>query len=251
MPGKCRVVLAGKCPGRRSRDGGAPCSPAAAEAQAPDCPAYSAGLSSNDGRSLGPAPRRAFSPRSSGAWPRASFGAQPPWWKRRFGTTSNGTGPRTGRGTSAKTWSGAGAMPAELPAAAIADAGPIIHLDELGCCRFWVGFVKDSCPTSSRWRRIVTVQREGHGHPQVTAPNRRPRNACRTSCAWGALDVGEAAALALWRGYSTAVLLCDVLAARQCAEGIGCAVTGTRREIGLLAPKGRRSRMVVSSQLSG
>ena len=131
-------------------------------------------------------------------------------------------------------------MPAELPSAAIADAGPIIHLDELGVLSVLGGFrevlVPDAVAMEADRHRPTWRSRAPAGLRTESPPEERMENFLRVA----ALDVGEAAALALWQEHPTAVLLCDDLAARQYAEGIGCAVTGT---LGLVLWAGRVGRL--------
>jgi predicted nucleic acid-binding protein len=131
-------------------------------------------------------------------------------------------------------------MPAELPSAAIADAGPIIHLDELGVLFVLGGFreilVPDVVAMEAERHRPTWRSRAPAGLRTEDPPEERMRNFLRVA----SLDVGEAAALALWQGHTTAILLCDDLPARRYAEGIGCPVTGT---LGLVLWAGRVGRL--------
>jgi hypothetical protein len=100
-------------------------------------------------------------------------------------------------------------MPAELPSAAIADAGPIIHLDELGVLSVLGGFrevlVPDVVAMEAERHRPTWRSRAPAGLRTESPPQERMENFLRV----GSLAVGEAAALALWREHPMAVLLCD------------------------------------------
>lgn len=141
-------------------------------------------------------------------------------------------------------------MPAaDLPRAAIADAGPVIHLDEIGQLAVLDGFAEVLVPgvvagESERhrpgWRsRAPTCVR-------IEDPSPERMQAIRASAP--DLDPGETAALALWQDRRDAVLLCDDLAARRHARSIGCEVAGT---LGLLlwAAGKRRIELPVAREL--
>lgn len=135
-------------------------------------------------------------------------------------------------------------MPAELPSAAVADAGPLIHLDELSLLQLLNGF------------RIVRVPRTVHAEASRHRPRWRGRAPTNVSVEdppaerfeaildESSLDAGEAAALALWELHRESVLLCDDLPARRYAESAGCSVAGT---VGLILWAARTERLDVTS----
>ena len=114
--------------------------------------------------------------------------------------------------------------------AAVADAGPLIHLDELDALPLLAGFTEVLVPAvvstevsrhRSGWTdRAPSCLREADPNPQsLRALNEEAISAD--------LDLGELSALALWREHPDFVLLCDDLAARHTAERLGCEVAGT------------------------
>jgi predicted nucleic acid-binding protein len=119
---------------------------------------------------------------------------------------------------------------ADTLVAAVADAGPLIHLDELGVLGFLCGFAEVLVPaiviaevTRHRpaWRASAPrCVREADATPQSL------RSIQEEGLATG-LDPGEVAALALWRERPDSILLCDDLAARRVADRMGCEVAGT------------------------
>jgi len=124
--------------------------------------------------------------------------------------------------------------------AAVADAGPLIHLDQLDCLSVLDAFVEVLVPS------IVAGEAERHrpgwrerGPSALRVEDPEPERVQAILQA-GALDAGEAAALALWESHIDAVLLCDDLAARRHAESMGCTIAGT---LGLLLRAGRTGRL--------
>lgn len=134
-------------------------------------------------------------------------------------------------------------MPAELASAAIADAGPLIHLDELDVLFVLAGFREVLVP------EVVAIEATRHRPrwrttaPTVLRIENPPFERAQHLMSTASLDLGEAAAFALWENHPDAVLLCDDLAARNHAESIGCSVTGT---LGLLLWAGRVGRVDIA-----
>jgi predicted nucleic acid-binding protein len=133
--------------------------------------------------------------------------------------------------------------------AAVADAGPLIHLDEL-----------DVLPILQRYRRVWVprrVAREVEDHRPgwrlrmppgisrvVSVPEAdRARLRARLSTL---LDPGEVEALAFWVDHPETVVLCDDLEARLAASGLGASVIGT---LGLLLLAAREDVLTVSAAL--
>ena len=114
--------------------------------------------------------------------------------------------------------------------AAVADAGPLIHLDELDALPLLSGFTEVLVPAvvaaevtrhRSGWTdRAPSCLREADPNPQTL-------RALNEEALSEDLDPGELSALALWREHPDFVLLCDDLAARRTAERLGCEVAGT------------------------
>ncbi len=114
--------------------------------------------------------------------------------------------------------------------AAVADAGPLIHLDELDSLPLLAGFTEVLVPAvvsaevsrhRSGWTdRAPSCLREA-------APNPKTLRALNEETLSAELDPGELSALALWRENPDFVLLCDDLVARRTAERLGCEVAGT------------------------
>jgi predicted nucleic acid-binding protein len=127
----------------------------------------------------------------------------------------------------------------------VSDAGPLIHLDELGCLELLSDF-------STVWVPDV-VRAEIETHRPAALDGKRvplrfhtaelaPDAALETLIMTLSLDRGEQSALQLVRGRPTAWLLTDDAAARLAAKTLGVRVHGS---IGVLLRsirRGRRSR---------
>jgi predicted nucleic acid-binding protein len=135
------------------------------------------------------------------------------------------------------------------PEAAVADAGPLIHLDELA--------VLDVLSCYGRVWVPVGVGTEVERHrpgwqdrsPNVLAFVDVPADdvvALRERLT-ADLDPGESAALAFWNRHRGMALLCDDLEARRVAAGLGAPVIGT---IGLLVQAARLGAMTKDTVLS-
>ncbi|MBI2947076.1 MAG: DNA-binding protein [Verrucomicrobia bacterium] len=132
------------------------------------------------------------------------------------------------------------------PAAVVLDAGPIIHLDELGCLDLLDGF--------GELRTPHTVWQEVQRHRPQMLPGRltelklsdvsKSPSPTLTALVRGLdLDAGEIAALCLLEQTRGELFLCDDAAARLAAESIGFKVHGT---IGLIVRAIRRSTRTVA-----
>lgn len=122
----------------------------------------------------------------------------------------------------------------------VADTGPIIHLDELGC----LDLLNDFNPLVpfQVWREICQYRPDLKQGPSlrlqlvnVTGPVSASLSAMVKSFG---LATGEASALALIERRKASLLLCDDAAARLAAESLGCAVRGT---IGIIVRASRRA----------
>ena len=131
-------------------------------------------------------------------------------------------------------------MPAEGLLAAIADAGPLIHLDELDVLVVLEAFTEVLVPS------VVAGEADHHRPgwldraPAVVGIEDPDSERVSAMMELGALDPGEAAALALWETRNDAIVLCDDLQARRHAESMGCSIAGT---LGLLLRAARTHQM--------
>lgn len=116
----------------------------------------------------------------------------------------------------------------------VSDAGPIIHLDELGCLDLLRGFGTVLVPRGV-WgevshHRPQLAHKDVPGSTIVEAEDAPTPRLIALGNSLG-LDAGERAALAMMEAGRARLLLCDDAAARLAAESFGFAVHGT---IGLL-----------------
>ena len=131
----------------------------------------------------------------------------------------------------------------------VCDAGPLIHLDELGCLDLLTGFRTVFVPEQV-WQEVerhrpgalertaVKLERvpvSVHEYPPLQA-------LIRTL----ALDLGEQVALSLMTSHPDAILLTDDAAARLAAEALGYQVHGT---IGILLRAVRREQRTLDEVL--
>jgi predicted nucleic acid-binding protein len=132
----------------------------------------------------------------------------------------------------------------------ICDAGPLIHLDELGCLDLLADFRSVFVPEQV-WREVehhraaalkyseVTLQRV----PVVLSAEASFQSLVRALT----LAVGEQAALSLMSRYPQAILLTDDAAARLAAVALGYNVHGT---VGILLRAVRRQQRTRDEVLS-
>lgn len=118
-------------------------------------------------------------------------------------------------------------------ACVVSDAGPLIHLDELGCLDLLKG-LGDVLIPEVVW---AEVQKHRPAFDPVRIPSARIVASALVDPQLQALskafdlDAGEIAALAVLRKERARMLLCDDSAARLAAESLGVEVRGT---IGLI-----------------
>jgi len=112
----------------------------------------------------------------------------------------------------------------------ICDAGPLIHLDELGCLDLLTDFSAVLVPEIV-WEEVRHHRPDVLGRPapkltcvQVSLPDEARLT---TLIRLLSLDAGEQAALALMLQHPQAILLTDDAAARLAAEQLGLRVHGT------------------------
>jgi predicted nucleic acid-binding protein len=122
----------------------------------------------------------------------------------------------------------------------VCDAGPVIHLDELGCLDLLADFVPLLVPRQvwgevTRHRgRLTDADVPGVRVVDVTGAASAKLSAISDSMA---LHVGERAALAVLGSEGARLFLCDDAAARLAAESLGFEVHGT---VGVLVRSIRR-----------
>jgi predicted nucleic acid-binding protein len=124
----------------------------------------------------------------------------------------------------------------------VADAGPLIHLDELGCLDLLADFSVVHT-TTQVWREVL--RHRPALTPAAIAELRIERAAWPVGSAVMAmaeafdLDAGEVSALGLMQHFSADLFLCDDAAARLVAESMGYEVHGT---VGLVIRAIRRQQ---------
>lgn len=134
----------------------------------------------------------------------------------------------------------------------VCDAGPLIHLDELGCLDLLADFRAVHVPEQV-WQEVEqhrsSALRSSGVQLQRTAVKLSRHASFEALVRALALDLGEQAALSLMRSYPDAILLTDDAAARLSAETLGYRVHGS---IGILLRairRGQRTRHEVLSLL--
>jgi len=122
----------------------------------------------------------------------------------------------------------------------VCDAGPLIHLDELGSLDLMEGFAP-LVISETVWSEVVRhrteLQAAAVPGAMLVADPAKADAALLTLFRSFALDVGERTALGLMSERRAALLLCDDSAARLAAETLGWTVRGT---IGLIVRALRR-----------
>ncbi len=128
------------------------------------------------------------------------------------------------------------------PLDVVCDAGPLIHLDELGCLDLLTDFRAVLVPEQV-WREVEHHRPDALEHPGVEiqqVPVILSEDASFQALVRAlALDLGEQAALSLMALYPDAILLTDDAAARLAAKGLGYRVHGS---IGILLRAIRRQQ---------
>jgi predicted nucleic acid-binding protein len=127
------------------------------------------------------------------------------------------------------------------PAIVVADAGPLIHLDEMGCVDLLGDFPKVLIPAEV-WSEAMRHRPglELSHVPTAAVPPTTPAPSARLVALADSLGLhaGERAALALVEEVATDLFLCVDTAARLAAESLSIRVHGT---IGLLIRAIRRN----------
>ena len=122
----------------------------------------------------------------------------------------------------------------------VCDAGPLIHLDELGCIGLLADFRAVYVPEQV-WQEVEQHRSSALWSPGVqlqrTAGELSENASFQALVRALALDLGEQAALSLMMSHPDAILLTDDAAARLSAEALGYRVHGS---IGILLRAIRR-----------
>jgi predicted nucleic acid-binding protein len=134
----------------------------------------------------------------------------------------------------------------------VSDAGPIIHLDELGCLDLLADFKDILLP--------VSVVEEIKKHrpfalavnlPFRVLPAQNPADiSLAAMCKTFALDLGETESLVIMQSYPKAIFLTDDASARMVAERMGFRVHGTIGVIVRTIRRGQKSPEEVLSIIS-
>ena len=131
----------------------------------------------------------------------------------------------------------------------VCDAGPLIHLDELGCLDLISDFRAVLVPEQV-WREVEHHRPSALSHPQVRLEH-MPVDILTNASFMAmtrllALAAGEQAALSLMRDHPNAIMLSDDGAARWAANRLGYRVHGT---IGILLRAVRRGQRAAGEVL--
>lgn len=139
------------------------------------------------------------------------------------------------------------------PVVVICDAGPLIHLDEIGCLDLLADFQTLYVPHQ------VWVEVERHRPSALSSPLTLQKVPVEISgeprfqllIRTFSLDLGEQAALSLMESYPSAILLTDDAAARLAAKVLGYLSYGTLGVLLRSVRHGLRSREDIASVLRG
>jgi predicted nucleic acid-binding protein len=134
----------------------------------------------------------------------------------------------------------------------VCDAGPLIHLDELGCLDLLADIAEILVPPNV-WKEVQrhrpsALQSPGVALHRVDILPRLTRGLASLIRSY-ALDAGEAQALRLMRQFPEATLLTDDAAARFVAQQLGYDVHGTIGVIVQALPRKRRTKRQVLNLL--
>ena len=136
------------------------------------------------------------------------------------------------------------------PLDVVCDAGPLIHLDEVGCLDLLTDFHAILVPEQV-WREVEHHRPDALARPGVAIqqiPVTLSDDASFQALVRAlALDLGEQAALSLMAEHPGAILLTDDAAARLAAKGLGYRVHGS---IGILLRAVRRQQRTAQEALS-
>ncbi|MEA1927897.1 MAG: DNA-binding protein [Candidatus Auribacterota bacterium] len=132
----------------------------------------------------------------------------------------------------------------------VCDAGPVIHLDELGCGDLFRDF-KEVILTEAVWNEIIFNRPAGWNKqvlPFIRKPNYIPEGQDLTTlCRVFSLHRGEVSALGIMANNPGALFLTDDCAARLVADKMGYNVHGT---VGILLRAIRRELLKPSEVLN-
>jgi predicted nucleic acid-binding protein len=139
----------------------------------------------------------------------------------------------------------------EVPSV-VSDAGPLIHLDELGCLDLMSSLGTLLIPQvvwEEALNHRIKLRLEEISHARIVKDRPTPSVQLQALCASLALDAGERAAIALMENSSAKLLLCDDAAARLAAESLGFSARGSLGILVRFIRTGERTREQVISLL--
>ena len=135
----------------------------------------------------------------------------------------------------------------------VSDAGPVIHLDEIGWLDLLNDFERVLVPAQV-WAEIQRhrpgLQPDAIPGLQIVQVNRPPSPELQALARSLSLDQGEFAALILMQTTSAQLFLCDDSAARLAAESLRFHVHGTIGIVIRAIRQGQRSQQQVSALLA-
>ena len=111
----------------------------------------------------------------------------------------------------------------------VCDAGPLIHLDEMGCLELLFDFDEVLVPDEV-WQEVNNNRKQALDHPELkkTHINNKTFDVqINIMIKAFSLDKGESDALTLFKEYPYAIFLTDDSAARFAATQLGIKVHGT------------------------
>lgn len=140
-------------------------------------------------------------------------------------------------------WSGVYPVMTNSTPVVVCDAGPLIHLDELGCLNLLNDFSQVLIPEQV-WQEVERLRPKALNQPsfvaQRIAVDLSEEAAFQALVQTLALNLGEQAALSLMRAYPEAIFLTDDASARLAAVTLGYRVHGS---IGILLRAIRRQQL--------
>lgn len=137
-------------------------------------------------------------------------------------------------------------MTENMPPLVICDAGPVIHLDELGCIELLSSFSRVLIPATV-WREVQRHRPKALGLPcleKTSAKNPEPPELEAVAVALS-LHTGEWEAIRVALEHPDSVLLTDDTAARLAAGNLGIRVHGTIGVLVRSVRQGLRTKIAI------
>jgi predicted nucleic acid-binding protein len=141
---------------------------------------------------------------------------------------------------------------AEATRLVVCDAGPLIHLDELGCLDLLADF-REIMVADAVWREVLrhrptALRRRSIQLSRISASSVATTELLELSRAFS-LGKGELESLQLMAHHPDAVFLCDDAAARLVATQLGYEVHGTIGVVVRASRRGQRTKRQVLNRL--